>query len=532
MGGTAGCPSDAVREREGIIRKSINKLRRASRAAVGLPSSGNTEGGALHARRPGGDLRAIAVLGAFQVGVAVANLARVKVVALESGPAGLGLVTLIEQIVLLAALAFTLSLPFAAVKFLSFAHSQSRRSFVRAYIGFRRALTGLSLVGLGVALLIAFVMPAAFGAEVAANREVLIVACSGIPLLNLLTLLVRALAASGRSRAAGAVTLAQAAGLAVGAGAGVIVGGLNGYFVGAAAGLLGALLAGTAYLRRAERTGEHGTRVQTFPELGLHPGILRFALVHSVIMLSTPAAFLFARYAVLGEAGLEEVGLLAAAFSVSAALTMLFTPGIALFLTPALNRGDPPLVKLKRTLGFRRSMLFAIGAAMLPLMLFPRTAVVILFSAAFTPVAAFIYLFVIGEALGLLSGIHQALLVGLDDFGINVTYVVAGQVLLTVLVVLLVPAIGIAGVGIALVADHALVLALTTWRLWRRHRMAMLEGLAPVVPMAIAIAAVGATVPSLPGGGLVFLAKITVLAVFLVLGVVLYRAKSAGAQHA
>lgn len=476
-------------------------------------------------------MRVIMVLGAFQVGVMLANLVRVKIVALESGPAGLGLVTLIEQIVLLAALACTLSLPFAAVKFLSFAHSESRRSFVRTYIAFRRALSALSLLGLVVALLIALAAPGILGAAVGANREFLLIAIAGIPLLNLLALLIRALAASGRSRAAAGVTLAQWAALAVGAGTGVILDGPRGYFVGGAIGLLAVLLGATVYLRRAERTGEHGERLHTIQELGRHPGILRFALVHSVIMLTTPFAFVVARYAVLGADGLEQVGLLAAAFGISQALTMLLTPANALFLTPALNRGGAPQAKLERTLRFRRSMLFAIGAAMLPLLLFPRTMLEVLFAAEFTPVAEYVYLFVLAEALALLSGVHQALLIGLDDFGINVTFIVAGQALMCGLVVLLVPAIGIAGVGIALIVDYALVLALTTWRLSRRHRMAMLEGLQPFVPVAISLAAVGAIVPSLPGSEFALLpAKIAALAAFLAAGVVLYRATS-GAQQ-
>ena len=472
-------------------------------------------------------MRAIVILGAFQAGVMLANVVRVKIVAVELGPAGLGLLTLIEQIVVLAALACTLSLPFAAVKFLSFAHSQGRLSFVRAYVAFRRALTVLSVLGFGAALLIAAASPGIFGPELVANRQVLLVALVGIPLLNLLTLLVRALAASGRSRAAAGVTLAQAVALAVGAGTGVVLQGSLGYFVGGAAGMLAVLLAATLYLRGRERTSDYGGHLHTLSELRGHPGILRFALVHSVIMLTTPFAFLVARYAVLADAGLQQVGLLAAAFGISQSMTMLLTPANALFLTPALNRGDVPSGKLERALHFRRSMLLAIGAALIPLLLFPHVAVNLLFAPEFAPVAAYVYIFLLGEALGLLSGVHQALLIGLDDFSVNVAYIVAGQVLLVGLVIVLVPAIGIPGVGIALIADNALVLGLTTWRLRRRHAMAMLRGLLPFVPVAAGLAAVGALVPSLPGDALVLVAKSAVLVAFVVMGIVLARVTAA-----
>ena len=473
-------------------------------------------------------MRAIVVLGAFQAGAMLANLLRMKVVAVETGPDGVGLITLVEQIVLFVALAFTLSLPLAAVKFLSFAHSQSRRSFVRAYIAFRRSLTALSIAGSCAALLIALVAPGILGAEVEANQEVLLVAVIGIPLLNLLTLVIRAFAASGRSRTAAAVTLAQAVGLAVGAGTGVVLAGSSGYFAGGARGLFAVLLGASVYLRRAERTHDHGGHVHAVAELRRQPGVVRFALVHSAIMLSTPFAFLVARYAVLADDGLEQVGLLAAVFGISQVLTMLLWPAIALFLTPALNRQDPPAAKLERALAFRRSMLLAIGAGMLPLLLFPSLALEVLFASEFTPAASYIYLFLVGEAIGLLGAIHQALLVGVDDFGVNVTYVVAGQALFIGLVLVLVPAIGIPGVGIALIADHALVAALTAWRLRSRHQMAgILKGLRPWVPAMIALAAVGAITPSLPGDSAILLAKIAVLGAFLAGGVVLHRRTAA-----
>ena len=453
-----------------------------------------------------GPLRAIGVLGLFQVGVMVANLARVKVVALEVGPVGLGLITVIEQIVLVAALACTLSLPIAAVKFLSFAHSESGRSFARSYIAFRRALTGLSLLGLAAALVVAVAAPGLFGEEVQANRGALVLALMGIPLGNLLALLIRALAAARMPRAAAAVTLAQWAAIALFAGAGVVVEGLRGYFAGSAAGMLAVLVAGSVFLRRRQQTAAHGRGVRTLAELRGHPGVFRFAVVHSVVMLTTPLAFLVARYAVLAEAGLAQVGLLAAAFGISQALTMLLTPANALFLTPALNRNDPTPVKLERTLAFRRSVLLAMGAAMVPLLLFPETMLAVLFAPEFTPVSSYVYLFVAAEALAIVSAVNRALLIGLDDFSVNVSFIVTGQAVLCALVLLLVPVIGIPGVGVALVANHALVLGLTTWRLSRRHAMATLHGLLPYATPALLLLAIGAAVPSLPEGGAVTVA--------------------------
>lgn len=481
----------------------------------------------------GRELRAIGILGGFQAGVMLANLVRVKIVALELGPVGLGLVSVIEQIVLVASLAFTLSLPIAAVKFLSFAHSRDPRAFARTYAALRRALTVLSLLGLAATLALALAAPGVFGSEVEASRDALIYAVAAIPLLNLLALLIRALAAAERPRAASAVTLGQWVAIAVCGGAGVVVAGLPGYFAGGAAGMLAVLAVGASYLRRRERTGDRGGRLRTIAELRGHPAVLRFALVHSVIMLTTPLAFLVARYVVLAEEGLAQVGLLAAAFGMSQALTMLLTPANQLFLTPALNRDEPPHLKLERTLRFRRAVLLAMGAVMLPLLLFPRTALEVLFAEEFTPVASYVFLFIAAEALAVISAVNRALLIGLDDFTVNVGFIVGGQAVLCVLVLLLVPAVGIAGVGVALIANHALVLALTSWRLSRRHAMATLHDLRPYVPAAVGMLALGAAVASLPEGEPALLvAKLAVLGAALTVGVVVQRSRTAAGRRA
>lgn len=472
-------------------------------------------------------LRAIGVLGAFQAGVMLANLIRVKLVAVEVGPTGVGLQTLIDQIVVFVSLGFTFSMPFAAVKYLSYAHDEEGRAFARAFAAFRRVLTVMSLVGLAAAGTLALVAPDLFGGEVADNADLLLIALAAIPVVNLMALVTQAIAASGRATTAAALTLAHWTMVAVLAGGGLLLDGLRGYFigVGAATGLV--LVAGGAYLRRAERTQDRGGRVRTLAELRRHPGVLRFALVQSVLTLTTPLAYLVARYAVLGDGGLEDAGLLAASLGIAQALTSLLNPANALLLTPALNLADPPEVKLGHMLEYRRAALAMLAVGMLPALLFPEVVLRVLFDAEFVPASDYVYLFVLSEAFVVVSAIHQALLIGLDDFAVNVTYVLVGQLVMVVLIVVLVPGMGVAGVGVAMIGYHALVLALTTRRLWRRHRMATRRGLGGrTLGLVAGLAAIGAIVPTLPSDDpLLIVVRAVLLALLAAAGSVLaYRA--------
>lgn len=462
-------------------------------------------------------LRAMGVLGALQVGVMVANLIRVKLVAVEVGPAGVGLQTLVDQIVVLVAIGCTFSMPFAAVRFLSYAHDEEGRAFARAFTAFRRVLTVLSLLGLLIATAVVLTVPGVFGEEISNHVDLLLIGLAAIPVVNLLTLVTQAIAASGRATASAAVTLAHWTLVAILAGGGLLVDGLRGYFIGVAVGTGLVLLAGGAYLRRVERIQDRGGPIRTLAELRRRPGVIRFALVQSVLTLTTPVAYLVARYAVLGDGGLRDAGLLAAALAIAQALTALLAPANALFLTPALNRADPPEIKLGHMLEYRRAALGMIAVGMLPALLLPEILLRLLFDAEFVPASSYVYVFVLAEAFVVVSAIHQALLVGLDDFGVNVVYVLAGQLLMGVLIVVLVPLTGVAGVGVAMIANHALVLALTTRRLGRRHRMQAGRDLGGGVPVAAAaLAAIGAIVAWLPSDDPALLAVRATLLVTLV----------------
>ena len=72
--------------------------------------------------------------------------------ALVLGPGGVGLVSVIDQFVLLMLQLFAFAVPFTAVKVLSKAHSESIESFKATYAGLLRLLLILGSIGAAVGM--------------------------------------------------------------------------------------------------------------------------------------------------------------------------------------------------------------------------------------------------------------------------------------------------------------------------------------------------------------------------------------------
>ena len=143
-------------------------------------------------------IHTIATVGLIQVLSMAFTLLRSKVVALTLGTTGVGAIGLIDQVATLIAQISTFSLPVAAVKFLSAAHSESRDAFARLYSAFLRVLLVLSLIGtaIGVALLLG--RPEVLGRELTPYSSLAILALLALPATNVSTLVTNTLAAARR----------------------------------------------------------------------------------------------------------------------------------------------------------------------------------------------------------------------------------------------------------------------------------------------------------------------------------------------
>ena len=98
--------------------------------------------------------------------------------------------------------------------------------------------------------------------------------------------------------------------------------------------------------------------------------------------------------------------------------------------------------------------------------------------------------FVMAEAVLLVAGVYQALLIGFDDIAGFLASTVAGQLLTIALAHWLVVPLGGKGVGIAFLAGNSVILVAPATRLLQRHGAA--RAFAPLAPLLIALVATGA----------------------------------------
>src|SRR6184192_386743 len=132
-----------------------------------------------------GSLRVLATVGTIQVLVIIINLFRSKFLAVMLGPAGLGVLSVIDQLVQLISYASAFSLPLATGKILSHAHSEGIDAFRLRYASLLRLLVTLTSGGTAVALGLILVRPQLLGSELSPYRLVVMAAVIRVPIISL-----------------------------------------------------------------------------------------------------------------------------------------------------------------------------------------------------------------------------------------------------------------------------------------------------------------------------------------------------------
>jgi len=409
--------------------------------------------------------RIIASIGALQVAVVLVNLLRSKVIAVLLGPAGFGVVSVIDQLVQLVLYVSTLSLPFAATRFLSRAHSEGPESFRRSYSSFLGALLLTTMCGLLIGAGLAVVRPDLLGDRLYEYRAFLLPALISIPAMACHGLFNNVLAAARRTMAAALMTLVIAAGLAATTLAGVLTWGIPGLYWGNLVANVLVAVGVALYLRKSLalplfRMGQ-GIR----QELRQNPDIVLFAVTFYANSIAYSGSFFVARYGVLAHFGETEAGLLQACIALFTSINLVLGRANGLYLTPLLNRRGTAAEKARAMLEFQRKHWIAVLFVAFPIVLFAPWILVLLFSSSFVSAANLVVLFVMAQALMLMGGNYYALLIGLGDLkGFGVLSVL-GHASVAGLVWLLAPSWGIAGVGVGFVLGYAIHYVLTVWRL-------------------------------------------------------------------
>jgi O-antigen/teichoic acid export membrane protein len=180
-------------------------------------------------------------------------------------------------------------------------------------------------------------------------------------------------------------------------------------------------------------------------------------------------SLLVARYAIFSNYGEADAGLLQGAIVLSVAIGMVLNPANGLYLTPIMNRNIPKDDKINAATEFQRRMVMILGLVSLPVVMFPQLLLTILFSNKFASVGHVVFLFVFAQILTQLSGIHQAILIGVDDLKVYAVITTAGQLAFAVLAWMLAPAYGIAGVAYGSIASAIAIFAASLIRLKLKH---------------------------------------------------------------
>ena len=398
-------------------------------------------------------------IGGLQLLTMVVLLARTKTLALLLGPDQYGIMAVIDKLLALTAQVASLSLPFAALRFLPSVWVADRAAFARQMRAMGFAVLALSMAASACGIVATAVFDVRWGDELVAFRWIIAAGFLTVPVLALVPFLQGALAGRLAHRESQTFQLAHAIAFTASGIIGALLAGLPGIYVAYA--LFGALVV-IWRARALQREAGPAPPLSGARDLLLPRQVWRFSLVMFGVAFLTPYAALYTHYQVLEHAGASAAGWMQAALGIALAVRGILGTGHAVFLTPNVNRGGSPGDRMQWAVAYQRTFCLLAVVIVPPLLLAVDIAVHLLYSSAFTPAARVVFLFVLVEVVGLLAGTYQALIVSLDRLAFHVLQNVTAQLLIIVVAWWLVPQAGIAGVAAATLAAQAFLYAATS----------------------------------------------------------------------
>ena len=410
-------------------------------------------------------LGALLSIGGLQLLMMIVLLARTKILALLLGPDQYGVMAVIDKLLGLTAQIASLSLPFAALRFLPGLWVSDRAAFAHQLRSMGLFVLALSMAAAGCGILATTAFGVRWGEELAAFRPVITVGFATVPVLALVPFLQGALAGRLAHRESQTFQLAHALVFAASGVGGALLAGLRGIY--ATYALLGAGLvawrARALWIGAGPAPGLTGAR-----DLRLPRTVWRFSLVMFGVAFLTPYAALYTHYLVLQQTGASAAGWMQAALGIALAVRGVLGTGHAVFLTPNVNRGGSPADRMQWAVAFQRTFCLLAVVIVPPLLLAVDLAVHLLYSPAFGAAAGFVFLFVLVEIVGMLAATYQAIIVALDRLAFHVVQNTIAQLLVIGLAAWLVPDLGITGVAAATLTAQAFLYAATSWYLHDR----------------------------------------------------------------
>ena len=449
-------------------------------------------------------LKSLLTIGLLQVLAMLIMLARTKGLALLLGPEMVGVMGVIDRLLAVIAQTASLSLPFAALRFLPAEWARGDGSYQRLLGRMTRVL--LLMVGAAtlLSLAVTWMRPVLWGAELIGYRGILLAGLLALPTLTLAPFLQNALAGRLQHNQAMLFSVGHTFVLMAASLLGIWWMGLTGFYL--LYGSAGVLLAGPV-LRFLNRPEAGAPALPAAAGLKLPWPVWRFSLFLIGPTFTAPFAALFVGYRVLDLYGAETTGWMQASLGLALAVRAVLGSAHPVFLTPNVNREGMPAERMHWANEYQKTLGFLIGVVVPPLLLFPDLAVRALYSSDFLPGAQFVFLFVLVEVVGLLAGTYQALIIAFDRMGFHVAQNVVAQLLVIGSAAVLIPWRGIAGAALAgLVAQVFLFICTTTFLRVRYDLRLPTRNLLLYALMVIAIVGAGFLGAAIPGLALASLA--------------------------
>jgi hypothetical protein len=286
-------------------------------------------------------IKVLATIGAIQFLQMAVLLVRTKGLALLLGPELVGVLAVIDKLVAVVAQTASLSMPFAALRFLPSLWNTDPHGFYARLRGMATVLLGLAALSTAVGLGVTAVAPRLWGAELLPYIPVVFVALLTVPAQALVPFVTSATAATLAPSRSMLVGLAHAAVLAVAGIAGAMWLGLQGIYL---LYLVPATVLAIWALRRLAAPAAGGLRLPSPVAAAreLPREIWRFGGALLGLAFLLPYAALFVHYRVLADIGASAAGLMQAAMGVSLSVRAVLGSAHSVFLTPNVNRGGAP----------------------------------------------------------------------------------------------------------------------------------------------------------------------------------------------
>lgn len=410
-------------------------------------------------------LKVLLTIGGLQLATMVVMLVRTKGLALVLGPEGVGLMAVVDKLLAVVAQTISLSLPFAALRFLPELCQTDRRACYEAIRAMALTLGALALMATAGGALIALMQPQWLGsqwARLAATQPWLLVcAFLSLPALVFAPFIQNAFAGTLRHRSAMLFGLAHAGVQAFIGLAGALVAGLTGLYLSYAGAALALFAPALARVAKA-------VRPTPAPPLGGWRGALpptrylRFAVAMFALSVVAPLAALYAHYEVLKHHGAVAAGWMQSAIGISLAVRGVLGAAHSVYLTPGVNNlGDWP-ERMRWAARFQNLWCLLAGVLVPPVLLLANLAIVVLYAPAFLPATSFVHLFVLVEVVTMLAGTWQAIIVAADRIAFHVAQNLTAQLIYVAVVWFCIPRWGIAGAAWGALASQAFLFVATS----------------------------------------------------------------------